>query len=263
MLHCAVRALAATPLAHLATRTTTRRVLLLIQGRRHVFVVSVVIVAGLLGEGGRGAVVVNGAVGERTPVLPLTHIQICWQLGLADEHRWLLKLNAAEAMHHSRIELVVAGRVSKEVGLGWTPRLLRASSIVLDIFVVGFSLPVRPDSCHPGERPKRLSSVVYRESARDGRRDLRPVVEGSRILLIDSEVVAGARSQRNILSCDLLISAQVYVIEAGLFRCLVLILVRVGRRRHLGFLHLYTQINMKVIPLLFFSLETTYLFPTG
>ena len=192
---------------------------------------------------------VNGAVGERTPVLPLTHIQICWQFGLADEHRWLLKLNAPEAMHHSRIEPVVAGRVSKEVGLGGTP-VLSAYSIVLDIFVVGFSLPVRPDSCHPGERPKRRSAVVYRESARDGRRDLGPVVEGPRILLIDSEVVAGARSQRNILSRDFLISAEVYVIEAGLFRRQVLMLVRVGCRRHLGFLHLYsTQIPMKVTSL--------------
>ena len=58
---------------------------------------------------------VDGAVRVRTPVFPFAHIQICRQLGFADEHRWLLKLDTAEAMHHSRIELVVAGRVSKEV----------------------------------------------------------------------------------------------------------------------------------------------------
>ena len=52
---------------------------------------------------------------ERTPVFLLTHIQIRRQLGFADKHRWLLKLNTAEAMLHRRIELVVAGWVSKEV----------------------------------------------------------------------------------------------------------------------------------------------------
>ena len=57
---------------------------------------------------------VDGAVRVRAPV-PFTHIQVCRQLGFADEHRWLLKLNTAEAIHHSRIELVVAGRISKEV----------------------------------------------------------------------------------------------------------------------------------------------------
>ena len=93
---------------------------------------------------------VDGAVRERTPVFPFTHIQICWQFGFADEHRWLLKLNATEAMHHSRIELVVAGRVSKEV-VGWTPSFLSASSIVIDIYVVDSSLPFRPNPCHLGE----------------------------------------------------------------------------------------------------------------
>ena len=101
---------------------------------------------------------VDGAVRKRTPVFPFTHIQICWQLGFADKHRWLLKLNAAEAMHHGRIELVLAGRVTKEVA-GTTP-FLSASSIVIDIFVVYSSLPIRPKPCHLGERPKRCPMTL-------------------------------------------------------------------------------------------------------
>ena len=57
----------------------------------------------------------DGAMRVRTPVFLLTHIQIRRQLGFADKHRRLLKLNTAEAMLHRRIELVVAGWVSKEV----------------------------------------------------------------------------------------------------------------------------------------------------
>ena len=76
---------------------------------------------------------IDGAVRAETSGFLFTHVQICWQLRFADEHRRLLKLNTAKAMHHSRIELVVASRVSKEMTWGTSSFLL-----VFDIFVVNW-----------------------------------------------------------------------------------------------------------------------------
>ena len=58
---------------------------------------------------------IDGAVRAETSGFLFTHIQISWQLGFANKHRWLLKLDTAKTMHHRRIELVVASRVSKEM----------------------------------------------------------------------------------------------------------------------------------------------------
>ena len=59
-------------------------------------------------------------------------------------------------------------------------------------------------------------------------------------MLVDSQVVAGARCERHILSCDLLICAQVDVVEAAWLRRLVALLIRVRRRCHLGLFDFYT-----------------------